>query len=198
MKKAVCLLVFLLIAAGSANALSGLEIGIKGGIVDNYRQSGLTVGNYDINRLSLIGGEVYFSKLPMIDIILSGEYSWRNETYSFAGQDFEFKMRDFAVTASIVYPLKIAFATPYLGGGIGTHSLSYEYIKPLSLSLADNGVAIPETSTFFGYHGIVGAKINFPAFPLGFFVEGRFNRINAPGEDISFNSYTGGIFLALP
>lgn len=198
MHKTVCLLVFLSVAAGSAGAFSGLEIGIKGGIIDNYSQSGLSVGEYDINRLNLIGGQLYFSGLPVIDMIISGDYSWRKETYSFAGQSFEFKMRDFAVTASIVYPFRVAFVTPYLGGGVGTHSFSYEYIKPVSLSLADNGVAIPETSTFFGYHGIAGAKINLPAFPLGFFVEGRFNGVNAAGDDISFNSYSAGIFLSLP
>lgn len=198
MTKTACLLVFLLSATIPAGAMSGLEIGIKGGVVDRFCQPDLSMGDYAINRLNLIGGQVYFSGLPVIDMILSGDYSWRHETYSLAGQDFQFRLRDFAVTASIVYPLRVAIATPYLGVGVGTHSISYEYVKPLSLSLADNGVTIPETSAFFGYHGIVGAKINLPAFPLGFFVEGRFNRVNAPGEDISFNSYTGGIFLSLP
>jgi len=198
MKKTALLLAFLMAAAGSASALTGLDIGIKGGIVSNYSQSGLSVGGYDIDRLNLIGGEVYFSKLPVIDVILSGDYSWRNETYSIVGQDLDFKLRDFAVTASAVYPVKLAMVTAYLGGGIGSHSLSYEYIKAASLSLADNGVEIPDASTFFGYHGIIGARMNLPALPFGFFAEGRFNRINAAGDDISFNSYCGGIFLSLP
>jgi opacity protein-like surface antigen len=198
MKKTLWVFICLLVGAGSAGAVSGIEIGVKGGIIDNYSQGGLSVSDYDINQLNMIGAQIYFSRLPMVDVILAGDYSWRNKTYTIAGQGFEFKMRDLAVTASVVYPVKLSVATPYVGGGIGTHSLSYEYIRPISLSLADNGIEIPETSTFFGYHGIFGAKINFPAFPLGFFVEGRLSRINAPAGDISFNSYAGGIYLSLP
>jgi opacity protein-like surface antigen len=198
MKKLFCLLVLLLVAAGSANAITGIEIGVKGGIVDNYSQSGLTISDYSINRMNLLGGQVSFSRLPMVDVLVSADYSWRNETYEIAGQGFEFKMRDFAVTASVVYPFKFQFVTPYVGAGIGTHSLSYEYVRPISLSLADNGIAIPATSSFFGYHGILGAKANLPAFPLGFFIEGRLNRIRTPGDDITFNTYTGGVYFALP
>ncbi len=198
MKKMVCVLACLMIGAAPAAAISGIEIGVKGGIIDNYSQSNLAVADYNIDRMNLIGGQIYFSRLPMVDLIVGADYSWRNETYTIAGQGFEFTIRDFAVTASLVYPINLPFASPYIGGGIGSHALSYEYLRPVSLSLADNGIEIPETSTFFGYHGIVGAKINLPALPLGFFIEGRLNKVNAPGKDISFNSWAGGIYLALP
>jgi len=198
MKKILSILVCLFIASGSAGAISGIEIGLKTGIIDNYSQSQLSLGGNDINRLNMVGGQISFSRLPMIDVIVAGDYSWSNQNYNIAGYDLDFKLRDFAVTASAVYPVNLPVVSPYIGGGIGTHSLSYEYIRPLSLSLADNGVEIPETSTYFGYHGLLGAKVNIPAFPLGLFMEARFNRVNSPGDDISFSSYSGGIFLALP
>jgi hypothetical protein len=198
MKKLSYMILCLMAAAAPAAADSGIEIGIKSGIVDNYNQNDLSMGHYNIDQLNLMGGQIYFSQLPVIDFILAGDYSWRERTYDVAGQGLEFKLRDFAITASLVYPIKLPIVTPYVGGGIGSHSLSYEYLRPISLSLADNGVVIPETSTFFGYHGIVGAKIDVPAFPVGFFMEGKLSRVNSPGDDISFNSWVGGIYLALP
>ncbi len=198
MKKTFSLLVCLIFCAGGAGAVSGIEIGVKSGLIDNYNQANLNMADYNINQLNMIGGQLYFSRLPLVDLILSGDYSWRERTYTIAGQPFEFKLRDMAVTASLVYPIKLPVATPYIGGGIGTHSISYEYIRPLSLSLADNGIAIPETSTFFGYHALIGAKIDVSTFPVGFFMEARLSRVNSPGEDISFNTYAGGIYLTLP
>lgn len=198
MKRLLCTLVWLLVSVGSAGAVTGIEIGIRTGIINNYNQPNLSLATYDMDRLNMLGGQIYFSQLPVIDLILTGEYSWRTRTYEIAGESMEFKLRDFAVTASVVYPFKVPLITPYIGAGIGTYSLSYEYLVPVSLSLDDNGVFIPETSTYFGYHGLVGAKLNLPAFPIGVFLEGRLSRVNAPSDDISFNTWAGGIFLALP
>jgi hypothetical protein len=198
MQKIVYLTAFTIILFGNAGAVTGLDIGIKGGIVDNYNQSGLSLSDYDINRMNLIGGQISYSGFPLIDILVAAEYSWRKETYEIDGYGFEFKLRDLAVTASAVYPIRLSFVSPYVGGGFGSHSLSYEYLRPVALSLSDNGVIIPETSTFFGYHGIVGAEIKIPAFPVGFFVEGRINRVNVIGKDVTYNTYTGGVYLSLP
>jgi len=198
MKKILWILVWLLVGTGSAMAVTGIDIGIKGGIINNYDQPNLNIATYDLNRLNLIGGQIYFSKVPMIDVIFAGEYSWRTQTYDIAGQSLEFKLRDFAVTASAVYPVSLPVVKPYIGAGVGSYSLSYEYLRPLTLSLAENGVFIPETSTYFGYHGIIGAKTDIPVFPLGVFIEGRFSRVNAPGDDINFSTWAGGIFLSLP
>lgn len=198
MKKTLCYLACLIIGSGAAGAAGGIEIGVKTGIIDNYSQANLNMADYNIDRLNMIGGQLYFSGLPMVDLVLAGDYSWRERTYTIADQPFEFRLRDLAITASLVYPIRLPVATPYIGAGIGSHSLSFEYLRPLSLSLADNGITIPETTTFFGYHAIVGAKIEIPTLPVGFFMEGRLSRVNAAGEDISFNTYAGGVYLSLP
>lgn len=196
MKKIWCTVVLILVAAMPVYG-GGIELGIKSGLIENYKQADLQMAAYHLDQLSLIGGQVYISQLPMVDVIISGDYSWRERTYIIVEQNLKFKLRDLAVTATVVYPLNLGMATIYAGGGIGSHSLSYEYVKPLSLSLADNGVTIPEASTYFGYHGLIGAKIEVPAFPVGFFMEARKNQINAPGDDITFNSWAGGIFITL-
>jgi len=199
MKKMLWILAWLLVCVGSAGAVTGIEIGFRTGVFSNYDQPTLEMGTYSLNRLNMIGGQIYFSKLPMIDVIVAGEYGWRTQKYEFNGETMEFKLRDFAVTASAVYPFKqLPIVTPYIGAGIGTYSFSYDYFVPMSLSLSDNGVSIPGTSTYMGYHGVLGAKVNVPAFPVGVFLEGRMNRINTPGDDIKYNTFAGGIFLALP
>jgi hypothetical protein len=199
MKKMLWILAWLLVCVGSAGAVTGIEIGIRTGVLSNFDQPSLNIGTYDLNRLNMFGGQIYISRLPMVDIIVAGEYCWRTRTYEIAGESMEFKLRDFAVTASVVYPFKqLPLVTPYIGAGIGTYSLSYEYLVPLSLSLDDNGVSIPETSTHMGYHGVLGAKLNVPAFPVGVFLEGRLNRISTSGDDVKYTTLAGGVFLALP
>jgi len=198
MKKTICILACLLAGTVSAGAITGLEIGLRTGIVDNYSQPNLSIAAYDLDRLNQIGGHVCFSNLPVINLVVGADYSWRKQTYTIASQAFEFKLRDLSVTASAIYPVKLPVVTPYVGVGIGTHSLSYEYLRTVSLALADNGVFIPETSTYFGYHGMIGVKAALPAFPVGVFGEARVTRLNASGDDISFTTWAGGIFLALP
>jgi hypothetical protein len=199
MKKMLWILVWLLVCVGSANALTGIEIGIRTGVLSGYNQPSLNIGTYDLNRLNMVGGQIYFSRLPMVDIIVAGEYCWRTQNYDIAGENLQLKLHNFAVTASVVYPFKqLPIVTPYVGAGVGSYSLSYDYFVPMSLSLSDNGVSIPGTSTYMGYHGVLGAKVNVPAFPVGMFLEGRLNRINTPGDDIKYNTFAGGVFLALP
>jgi opacity protein-like surface antigen len=198
MKKTICLFACLLAGTVSAGAVTGLEIGIRTGIIENYHQPNLSIATYDLDRLNQIGGQLWFSKLPIVNLVVGADYSWRKRTYTIANQAFEFQLRDLSVTASVVYPVKLPVVTPYVGAGVGTHSLSYEYLRAISLSLADNGVSIPETSTYFGYHGLIGVKADIPVFPVGVFGEARVTRVNAPQDDISFTTWAGGIYLALP
>ena len=196
MKNMTLVLVCLLLGAAPAGAISGIDIGIKGGITDNFDQPGLSISSYDIGQLNLMGAQVFASSLPLVDLIVSAEYSWRNKTYEFLGQGFEFKLRDLAVTASLVYPVKLPLVNLYAGVGGGTHSFSY--VRPVSLSLADNDIFIPEGETYMGYHGLIGAKASLPAFPLGVFIEGRYATISTPGKNTSYNTWTGGVFISLP
>lgn len=198
MKKFVVFLIGLLLAAAPAGALSGFDIGIKGGIADNFDQPGLSISSYDLGRLNLMGAQVFASTLPLIDLIVAADYTWRTETYSILGEGFEFKLRDLAITASVVYPIKLPLANLYVGVGGGTHSFSYEYVRPVTLSLADNNIFIPEGAIYTGYHGLIGAKTNLRVLPLGIFIEGRWATINTPGENTSFNTWAGGVFIKLP
>ncbi len=188
----------LLVATAPVMATGGVDFGIKGGLISHYRQPGLNVAGYDLEQMNLFGGQFYISAFPKFDLIAGVDYGWRSQTYAIAGQGFEFKMRDFAVTASAVYPVKLSAARLYIGAGLGSHSISYEYVRPLTLSLADNGVTIPEATTYVGYHGLIGAKVAMPRMPLGVFLEGKYTEVSTPGDNIRFASFSGGIFVSLP
>lgn len=199
MKHTIMICAALFLFSLPAAAVTGIDIGVKGGVVRSFDQPGLSLSSYDLHSLNMIGGQMFISTLPVVDVIIALDYSWRNETYEIAGENLEFDARDFVVSASVVYPITgIPVVQPYVGGGVANHALSYNYLRPVSLSLEDNGVTVPESSTAFGIHGIIGAKLALPASPLGLFLEGRFNRVDGPGDANTYNTWSGGLFFSLP
>lgn len=151
-----------------------------------------------LERQGLVGGRFYVSRPRFVDLIVGIDFAGREHGFAIGGDELTLTMRDMAVTASLVYPVHWSAGHVYAGGGVGSHSLSYEYRRPRTLSLVDNGVAIPELSTYFGYHALAGVAIDIPHTPIGFFVEGRHGRINLPDADISYNNWSGGIYIMLP
>ncbi|SYZ72418.1 conserved exported hypothetical protein [Candidatus Zixiibacteriota bacterium] len=197
MKKTAILLLCFLVSA-PAFAITGLSFGVRGGMVSNYEQAGLTVGSFDTDKMNLIGAQLRIATLPTVNLIISGDYAWKNKQYDFGGQSFELKMHDITYAASLVYPFKFPVVSPYLGGGIGNHHLSFDYIRPLSLSLSDNGITVPGSVSRLGYHLMGGVNISLPAFPFEISAEYRMNWINTPGEVTKYNSVTAGLNFNLP
>ena len=198
MKLALGIIMAAVLLVSGAMAESNLDFAFKGGMVDNFSYPGLTLPKNDLRRQGLAGAQLYFKSPKYVDLIVSLDYSWQKKSYTIAGQAFDFKTRDMAVAASIVYPLKLSFIGLYIGGGVGTHSFSHEYYRPRTLSLEDNGVEIPEIATYFGYHGLVGAKVPMASLPCGLFVESRIGEVNLPDKNVSYNNWTAGVYFSLP
>jgi hypothetical protein len=198
MTKSAMILLGLLIFSGAVFGASEIELGIKMGQVMSYSQGGLQIGANDISRQTLVGGQLYLPAPPVIDLIASVDYSWHDKNYSFAADNLPFRMRDLAVTLSAVLPVQVSSLSFYIGGGVGSHSISYAYSRPTSLSLSANDIIIPEASTYFGYHGIVGVKGMPPRMLIGFFAEGRLTRIDAVGAQIKYSTVSAGLCLPLP
>jgi opacity protein-like surface antigen len=197
MKRVFLLFVCLLFAVPSF-AITGISLGVKGGMVSNYEQSGLSVGNFETDKMNLVGAQIRISTFPVLDLILSGDYAWKNKEYDFSGQSFELKMHDLSFNASLVYPIKFKVVSPYLGGGLGTHHLSFDYLKPLSLSLAESDITVPASENRMGYHLVGGLNIGLPAFPFGINGEFRMNWIDTPGQVTKYNSISVGLSYNLP
>lgn len=197
MKRLLMLLVLLCFAAPSF-ALTGISLGIRGGMVTNYDQEALALPGADLEEMNLVGGQLKISTLPLFDVLLAGEYAWKNQSQVYGGDVFELKRHDWVFSATALYPIKLQVISPFLGGGLSSHSLGYDYTRPLSLSLEDNNISVPEADNRLGYHLVGGAEIAPPAFPLTFTAEYRLNWIDTPVEVTKYNSITVSANFKLP
>ena len=197
MKKLLMLTICLLFAVPSF-AITGISLGVKGGLVTDYNQPGFSVPNQETDNMALAGLQVRLSSLPIVDLIVTGEYAWKNESYSVLGQDFELKRHDFLFSASAIYPVKLPAVSPYLGGGVATHSLGYDYAVPALWSLEDYDIEVPGNETKMGYHIMGGVDFKLPVFPVSANAEFRINWVNTPQEVTKYNSITIGLSYSLP
>jgi len=197
MKKLLMLTICLLFAVPSF-AITGISLGLKGGLVTDYNQPGFTIPDQETDNMTLAGLQVRLSSLPMVDVIVTGEYAWRNDSYSILNEDFEVKRHDFLFSASAIYPVKLTPVSPYLGAGLATHSLGYDFVVPESWSLEDYDIEVPGNETKLGYHLVGGLDFKLPVFPVSANAEFRFNWINTPQEVTKYNSITLGISYSLP
>ncbi len=197
MKRLLMLLVLLCFAAPSF-ALTGVTLGIRGGMVTNYDQETLALPGADLADMNLVGGQVKISTLPLFDVLIAGDYAWKNQSQTYGSDVFELKRHDFVFSATALYPIKLQLVSPYLGGGLSSHTLGFDYTRPLSLSLEDNDIAVPENESRLGYHLVGGAEIAPPAFPLTFTAEYRLNWIDTPVKVTKYNSISVSANFKLP
>jgi len=197
MKKLLLVLLCLAFAAPTY-ALTGISIGVKGGMVTNYDQPGFAVPGEDTEGMNLAGLQVKFTKLPLVDLIVSGEYAWKKDEYSGFGESLELTRSDILFSASAVYPVTLPVVKPYLGGGLATHTLGYDYLAVGGWALETYGVDVPENETRMGYHLMGGFDVGLPTFPLTFNAEFRLNWISTPDEMAKYNSFTAGLSFNLP
>lgn len=197
MKKLLMVVVCLTFAVPSF-ALTGVSFGVKGGLVMDYDQPGFVLPDQDTENMTVGGVQVRVSTLPMVDVIVTGEYAWNKETYAFSGQSFDLKRHDWQFSASAVYPFELEFVSPYLGGGLATHSLGFDFTTPTSWSLEDYEISVPEDETKLGYHLVAGFEVKVPTFPLNFNGEFRMNWVDTPHEMTKYNSLTAGLSFSLP
>jgi len=193
MKKIIIVFVICLISM-PAYAISGLSVGIKGGMATNVDLPKVISDGPEFDKLKLFGVQARVTTLPVLDFIFTAEYGWDNLDLS--DYDSEIKFHDLFVSASAVYPYKkFTLIEPYIGGGIDNHqfSFSYEYTGAPSPE-----IAIPVDDTYFGYHFMAGVDLNLPAFPFGLTGEFRANWIDTGNRTRKFNSLTLGINYNFP
>ena len=187
-----------LLVSTQSFALTGLGLGARGGIVADYDNPELSfeqAKSIDIDQLSMIGMHARISSLPVFTYEVVAEYSWTTEDFPVLGYDLSVKVRDFMVGANVKYMLKIPVLTPYIGGGIATHQMTYEFEPSLGSILNDVDIIIPADGPKFGVHGLAGVSLSLPASPLEFFVEGRIGKISGDNESANYNAIYGGVTL---
>jgi opacity protein-like surface antigen len=196
--KKLLLISFLVFLAMPAFALTGVSFGLRGGLVTNFDQPTFATPGYESSAMPIGGLHVRISTLPMFDLIVTGEYAWKKNSYSWSGEELAISQRDLLFSASVVYPIKLKPISPYAGVGIARHSLGYDYTEPSGWSLSTYGVEVPENTTKTGYHLLGGVDLKVPMFPLSFSAEFRMNWINTPEETTKYNSFVAGLNFSLP
>ncbi len=171
------LLLFAMIAMllAPSFAYAGFGLGLKGGLA--------STNDIDDN-LTHVGADLRFG-MVMVDFIISAEYSWKSYQVDILGTPFDYKFHSLAGTGSLVIPIKLGIATPYAGGGAGSHTMIFDY--------ADES----NTETKFGYHFIGGIKIGAPAMPIKLYGEYRHYWVKFDEETMKYYTLAAGVIFGI-
>lgn len=198
MKKVLILLGVLVVLSSPVYAVTGVGVGIRGGLVSDYKNPGLDNSTFslDLKQMPMVGGHVVLGFLPVIDLEGSAEMAWKKKSFSNGSSSGDLTLRDFSLNVTAKYKFNMMpVIKPYIGAGLGWHWLTY------SLSLSSGAsVDVPVDENRLGYHGLVGLALKLPALPLEFFAEGRYTHIMTKQEkfDTKATHYTtilGGVTL---
>lgn len=189
-------LIFAIIVIGvnsHAFALTGFGIGGKLGQVTDYDNPGLKLGDAKFSDFTAYG---LFVKVgtKVIDVEFGTDWSKDTQERVIFGEtvQVEAKNVDYHGTVKYVFPFPVL--RPFIGGGIGAHKFSYEYSGALG-EFDEVTVKIPSDDTFFGFHGVIGAKLQLGVLPFQPFVEGKISRVNSnPSTTITVIS--GGVIFS--
>jgi len=194
---AVALMLF---AAERAEAFTGIGIGARGGAYTHYDNGDLEFEGYpiiEIDQLSMFGGHIRISTLPIFTYELVAEYSWKSDDYVLeTGHTATLKIRDFMLGGNVKYKFKIPTLRPYIGGGLGLHQLTYE-LEVQGGGADGFSIAMPDDGPRMGFHALAGLELGIPTSPLEFFLEGRVGRIAGSDKRTNFTMIYGGITLKM-
>jgi hypothetical protein len=175
MKKLTLLMAFAILMAPSF-AFGAFSAGVKGGLM-NYAGSSLD------DDMILLGADFRIDALPMVNVIVSAEYAWKKYDAGVLLLAPEVKYHNLAFTGSAVYPIKLQFAAPYAGVGLGTHSFTV------------NWGGSKATTTKLGYHILGGATFGSPGMPFKFFGEFRHYWVKFDTDTAKFYTISGGVLF---
>jgi opacity protein-like surface antigen len=189
-------LVGLLFLFSQAYAVSGLGIGIRGGLIRNYSNESVNTLLKDspssLKDLNMLGGHLKIGTLPVIDLEISAEYSWKKSEVVIGSFTGELKTEDYSLNASAKYLFSVPVIKPYLGGGAGIHRLVYR------LSVTEGvDLVVPDNTNKMGWHLLGGVVLKLSPVPFELFAEGRYTSILTSGKSTHYFTYLAGITMNL-
>lgn len=204
MKKVIGLTSVLVILFFSpSHAITGLGIGVKGGIIHNYDNPGLDAfpSSLSLDRMPALGVHFKIGTLPLVDFELSAEYAWKKKNVLvFIGVDSlkgDFTVSDFSLNATGKYNfLSIPVFRPYVGAGAGFHRLIYK----LDIEGLGEQIIIPENESRLGLHLVAGVSLKSAVLPFDIFAEWKYTHIKTRQEELdtastNYSSIMGGITM---
>lgn len=178
---------------GRASAITGLGVGIKLGQVTNYDNPSVKISDLKFSDFASYGAFVKVGS-KSIDLEFGVDWSKDKQEKVLFGEKVEAEAKDvgFHTTAKFVFQFPVL--RPFVGCGIAAHKFSYSYSGQLG-EFDDVTIQIPSNETFFGYHIVVGAKLQLGVLPFLPFVEGKISKVNSnPSTDITVIS--GGLIFS--
>jgi hypothetical protein len=200
MKKIALLMVaaIIMLYSSASAGLSGLGLGIHGGMISGYDNPSLESSILDQysgfeldDQMVDIGAHLNVGTFRIVEFGLNLDYAWKKQDIT---SDTELRYNDFSVSASIRKSIPLMALKPYVAAGVAMHWLGYS----LSVDEQVVGVYLPEEGSKLGYFGKGGIALDIPVFPLTPFVEFQYNLISTSGDDIKYKAIIGGLTLDLP
>ncbi len=198
MKKLIILSSLIMTAPSAFAGLSGLGLGVHGGVVSGYDNPALQesfVGDFPAFDLTAsmydIGAHLNIGTFRVIEFDANLDYAWKKQEVA-SGVDLT--LSDFSITLAVRKSLALGPIRPYAGIGGGLHVIAYS----LDIGGQTVGVVLPDNESKTGYLLKLGTELNIPLFPLTPYGEWRYNVIQTSGESTKYSSIMFGITLDLP
>lgn len=204
MKKGCFLLwiFFFLLLGSEAWSITGLGIGIKGGMIQNYKNDNLdsipTLGQDWLENMPVVGVHLKIGTLRIIHLEASVEYAWKEKEIVLKDPITEdiikadFSIHDLSLNATAKYMFSFPVLKPYVGAGVGMHRLVY------GISNETYSIYVPEDQSRVGFHGVGGFVLSFPASPLELLAEVRYTSIQTKNEPTRYTTILAGVTFNLP
>jgi opacity protein-like surface antigen len=199
MKKGIVLasLILFLLAGSEAGAITGLGLGVRGGIIQGYQNDNLNdipTGKEDwLENMPMVGAHLKIGTFRIIHLEASVEYAWKKQDIDLTGLGkTEFSINDLSLNGTAKYMFSLIAIKPYVGAGVGIHRLAY------GISNEVYSIYIPEDENKMGYHVVGGVLLSPPASPLEFMAEARYTRIQTGGAATKYATFLAGITFNLP
>ncbi len=196
MKKWMLVLI-LLSFSSTAWGITGLGIGIRGGLIQNYSYDKLdlipTQSQDWLKQMPTLGVHLKIGTLRIIHLEASVEYAWKKKEIVLEKDiKADFSINDLSLNGTVEYMFSIPILKPYVGAGMGLHRLAY------GISNDDFSVYIPADQNRVGWHGVGGVVLSPPAFPLELFAEARYTHIPTKDKSTHYTTILAGVTYNLP
>jgi hypothetical protein len=195
--------ILMILFFSTSYGITGLGIGVRGGIIQNYQNPGLDAfpSSLSLDRMPFLGVHLKIGTMPLVDLELSAEYAWKKKevlvSMGIADLKGDFTLSDFSLNATGKYHfLSIPVFKPYVGAGAGFHRLIYK----LDIEGMVQPIIIPENESRLGLHAVAGVSLKSAVLPFDVFAEWKYTHIKTRQEawdtsSTNYSSILGGVTM---
>lgn len=184
-------------SGSDAWGITGLGIGVRGGMIQNYKNDNLklipTLDDDWLKEMPMVGVHLDIGTLKVIHLEASVEYAWKEKGIVLDNQTrADFSVSDVSLNGTAKYVYSLFALKPYIGAGAGLHKLVY------GISNDAYSIYVPEDQSKLGLHVVGGFVLSAPAFPLEFSAAARYTSIRTENDPTRYVTLLAGLTYKLP